>query len=194
MLNRLLLTALLAIALVPASAVAKGVTSAQVCGADACTTVDDDSLTPDLMNTGSPTDPPSHASGWYRVRLGIGDGERTFETFTINVVPKAGVIRSDQELGGAEWTEMTAAQQAVYGEATANLAPLPAAKLKGITNPPIRAADQAPPTAPATEDDGGGFPWALVIIASAIAALGVAMWALGLARRRRAQSDYARPA
>ena len=194
MLIRPLLTALLAgiaLALIPATAAAKGVTSATVCGANDCTDVDDSSLGPALMEGGSPTDPPWHASGWYRVRLGIGDGERTFEHFTINVLPQAGLIRSSQELGGAEWTLMSSAQQAIYRAATAGLEPMPAAKLKGLHNPSIPAANQAPAAAPAPGDDGDSFPW--VIIVGALAALGIAAWALGLARRP-SRTDSVEPA
>ena len=80
MVTRSLLIALLGLALLPVSASAKGVTSAQVCGADECISVDDDALGPALLDSGGGANPPANGAAWYRVRLGIGENGKTFDT------------------------------------------------------------------------------------------------------------------
>ena len=186
--------AVAALALIPGTAAAKGLEKATVCGADHCAAVDEDNLTAALLEGGSPSDPPPHAQGWYRVRLALGDGRpggRVFETFTINVLPQSGYIRSRQELGGSLWTDMSAEQQAVYQEATRYITPLPADDLKGLTNPKLPASNAAPPAALADDDEqvSSGFPWLIVV--GGVAGLGAATWALVLARRRPPRSDSA---
>jgi hypothetical protein len=180
--------AVAALALVPGTAAAKGLEKATVCGADHCISVDDDNLTPALLEGGSPSGPPPQAQGWYRVQLALGDGRpggRVFETFRINVLPQAGYIRSRQEFGGSLWSEMSAEQRAIYREVTRYITPLPADELKGLTNPKLPAANAAPPTPPADDEQGGtGFPWLIVV--GGLAALGAVAWARALARRRPA--------
>jgi hypothetical protein len=184
--------AIVVLALTPGAAAAKGVEQATVCGADHCVSVEDDDLTPALLEGGSPADPPSQPQGWYRVRLAIGEGRpggRVFEHFTINVLPQSGHIRSRQQFGGSLWSDMSPEQQAIYRNLTRDLEPLPGDELKGLTNPKLPAANVAPPTLPAEDEEGSsGFPW--VILVGGLAALGAVTWAaLALARRRPARSD-----
>lgn len=201
MLARLLLlasAAIAALALTAGTAAAKGVEAATVCGADKCVDVGGDDITPALLEGGSPSDPPSNAHGWYRVRLEIGDGRpggRVYETWTINVLPQSGYIRSRDGYGGSTWSDMSADQQAIYTSLTAGLEPLPAADLEGIPKrrPPAtpNPAPASPSPGPATDDDGGSaWPWLIALVAGALAA----SYAIRLARRRPARSDSARPA
>jgi MYXO-CTERM domain-containing protein len=178
-------TAIVALSLMTAVAAGKEVQSATVCGSTDCASVDHDQLSGALLSGGSPSDPPPKAEAWYRVRLVIGAGGEVEDAWTINVLPKSGYIRSRDQFGGSIWSDMSAQQQAIYRRLTADLDPLPAERLTGISNPKLPAADPAPP-APAepAEKDEGSSPTPWLIAAGALAALAVA----ALVRRIRRRS------
>lgn len=171
-------------------AAAKGIERATICGIDACVTADQDDIGSTWLGDGSPRPSPSKAQPWYRAKLEMGDGRpggRIFETFTVDVVLEADAIRSRDELGGSTWSSMSGAQRAVYRRLTAGLRPFPADQLKGVSNPSVPAANQAPPEPPAAPaEDDNGFPWLIVL--GGVAALAAIALAFGLARRQ-ARSD-----
>ena len=184
--HRLLIafTVVLAFALAPQAA-AKGIEGATVCGTDGCASANRDDLGPALMG-GTPTMPPTQAGPWYRAELELGDGRpggRVFETFTVNVVPKSGYIRSRDGYGGSTWSDMSSAQQAIYLRLTNSLKPFPPSELKGVAEPEPASAATSPP-APVADGGDDLLPWALIAAAGVV--LAAALWALGLARRRRA--------
>jgi len=176
----------LALALAPQAA-AKGIEGAHVCGVDTCASADRDDLGPALMG-GTPAMPPTEAAPWYRAKLELGDGRpggRVFETFTISVLPQTGYIRQRDGHGGWSWSEMSAAQQAIYLQLTRDLEPFPATELKGIAEPEPAQATAASPGPGAQNEAGGGsgaLPW--VIIGAAVAALAAA----GMLQRTRRRS------
>lgn len=175
--------AALALALAP-QAVAKGVDGATVCGVDTCASADRDDLGPELMG-GTPAMPPTEAAPWYRATLEMGDGRpggRVYDTFKVNVLPQAGLIRGRDGYGGSLWRKMSSQQQAIYRRLTSGIAPFPAQRLKGVAEP--EPASGATSSATASADGDDSMPW--VLIGAAAAALAAALWALGLARRRRA--------
>ncbi len=193
MLNRLFVAsvAVLGLALVP-QAGAKGLEKATVCGGDECVSADQDDLTPALIGGGYSSGPPSEAEPWYRARLALGDGRpggRTFETFTIVVLPDAGYIRSGDGYAGTMWTTMSGAQRAIYRRLTKGLTPLPAADLKGIPAPQPSAGDEPVPRDPAPADpapaDDGAGAWTWLVVAAAFATL---IGAAALVRRGRRRS------
>jgi LPXTG-motif cell wall-anchored protein len=176
--------AAVALSLMTAVAAAKEVRSATVCGPTDCVSVDDDQRSEALVAGGSPSGPPPKAEAWYRVRLVIG-GEGAHASFTVNVLPKSGYIRSRDQFGGSVWTYMDAQQQATYRRLTADLDPFPAERLQGISNPKLPAASppSPAPAQPADEDEGSSpTPW--LIVAGALAALAGA----ALVRRIRRRS------
>ena len=181
MLNRLLIafTTVLALTLAPHAA-AKGIDGATVCGVDACASADRGDLGPELMG-GTPTMPPTEGGPWYRAELELGDGRpggRVYETFRMRVLPESGYIRQRDGYGGWSWSEMSSGQQAIYLSLTSGIESFPAEELKGVAAP-----EPAPPHSPST-DGGDSLPW--ILIGAAVAALAAALWALGIARRRRA--------
>jgi MYXO-CTERM domain-containing protein len=188
MLTRSLLiasAAVVSVSLMTAAAAAKEVESATVCGPTDCTTVDDDQRSEALLSSGGVGGPPETAEPWYRVRLGIGARGEVHDTFTINVLPKSGYVRSRDGFGGALWTVMTGEERAIYQRITAGIDPFPAKQLKGISNPKLPAANRASPAPaqPADEDEGSSAtPW--LIAAGALAALAGA----ALVRRIRRRS------
>jgi hypothetical protein len=193
MLNRLFVAsvAVLALALVP-QAGAKGIEKATVCGVDECVDADRDDLGPALLGGGYSSGPPAQAEPWYRARLRMGDGRpggRIFETFTINVLPETGYIRSPDEYGGSMWTTMSNAQRTIYRRLTGGLAPLPAAELKGIPAPQPSPADEPIPRDPAPADpapaDDGAGAWTWLVAAFALTTL---IGAAAFVRRGRRRS------
>jgi hypothetical protein len=196
MLTRSLLIAsavVVALSLITAVAAAKGVESATVCGATDCASVDDDRLSEELIFGASPSDPPPKAEAWYRVRLEmVGGGGEAHDALTINVLPKSGYIRSRDQIGGSLWSDMSARQQAIYRRLTAGIDPLPADRLKDISNPKLPAANGTPPAParPAVEDEGSSpAPW--LIAAGALAALAGAALLLRRVRSRSAPAGAA---
>src|SRR5215216_838332 len=74
---------------------AKGVQQATVCGANGCRDIADRSQLSALLEGGNPAPPPSTATGWYRVSVGVGEpghgGVR--DRFTIAVLPDQQLLR-----------------------------------------------------------------------------------------------------
>jgi hypothetical protein len=172
--------ALVALALLPASAAAKEVVKAEVCGADDCVTLGP-AAAANLTDGGPPTDPPKAASPFYTAELTVrGDGEETF-TWKTAFVPNGGLLRGDD----GTWMDAPVQTENAFKRAARGLEAFPASEL-GPLPPPTEAQVSEvvrPPADPAPVDDGNST-WL-------IAALGlgglVATWALALyVRRRRA--------
>ncbi len=163
------------------AAEAKELVSAKVCGASDCRTVEDREALGALAEGGPPTGPPA-ASGFYQVDLtGRGDGE--LFTFTVVLVPDAGVMRGGTEAEGYTWMPVSATAVREFRRMTRGLEPFPEAKLAGLdVRPPEARVDEVvlPPAEP--ESSGGGAPvWPWIVLG--LAALG--LLAFGVTRLRR---------
>jgi hypothetical protein len=180
--KRLTLCLALALPLALASAAeAKELVSAKVCGASDCRTVEDREALAALSEGGGPTEPPK-ASAFYQVDLtGRGDGERF--TFTVVIVPEAGLMRGGTEAEGYTWMPVSPDAVREFRQMTRGLEPFPAAKLAGLDVRPPEARVDEVVLPPAEPDAGGGgapvWPW----IAFGLPAL--ALLALAAARLRR---------
>ena len=177
----LLTTALLLLAL-PATAAAKEVESAQVCGATQCRDVDDHDLAMGIISSGDPTPPPKDPVGWYRVKV-VFSAENERHTFTLAAVPSTNHMRTYDEVAGRYvWMEMAGEATDAYREVTAGLSPRPASTLRGLDQkPPEVIVDEVvEPPAPAADE---GFPWEWAAGGTAAALL--AGTALMTWRRRR---------
>ena len=86
--------AILALALLPASASAKEVVKAQVCGAGDCVDVSR-TLAMDLMDGGPPTDPPKEAAPFFTARLWVKVDDGKTQRFDTAFVPRYGLMRGD---------------------------------------------------------------------------------------------------
>jgi hypothetical protein len=191
--KRLTLCLALVLPLVLAGAAeAKKLVSAKVCGASGCRTVDDrDSLTA-LAEGGPPTGPPK-ASGFYQVDLtGRGDGERF--TFTVAIVPEAGLMRGGTEAEGYTWMPVSADAVRQFRRMTRGIEPFPAAKLAGLdVRPPEARVDEVvlPPEEPGS--GGGGAPvWPWIVFG--LPALGLVGLAIARLRRPRPSPGPPEPA
>ena len=96
--TRLTLCLTIVLTLVLAAPVAaKEVVAAKVCGASGCREVEDKKSLLALHEGGSPTDPPGNASAFYRAEMEVrGEGRESF-TFEIALVPRARLIRANDD-------------------------------------------------------------------------------------------------
>ena len=173
--------ALLAVALLalPATASAKGVMGATVCGASGCTAVKDPDQLVYFAEGGDPVEPPAQAAEWYRATLTIGAEGGAQERFSIALVPDLRLIRGfDEQTDLYTWMPVSEEAASAYRKVAAGLEPFPAASLKGVE------ATAAPTSPPPSGDDAGGLPgWALPAALVALASAGLALVLL----RARAQ-------
>jgi MYXO-CTERM domain-containing protein len=185
--------AIVALALAATPAAAKEVRSVTVCGPADCASVDDHERLEALMTGGSPSDPPSKPEPWYRAEIEIGGDGGAHESFTINVLPSTGYIRSRDEIGGSVWTEMSAGQQAIYERLTAAMKPFAASGLPGIPkrdhSPAAPQPEPAPSHEPApsqpAEAGSSAAPW--LVAGGALAVLVL----VAVIRHRRRHSEPA---
>jgi len=159
----LALGAVAALALVAApAATAKEISKAEVCGPDACTTVDDHSALAVIAQGGPPREPPVAAS-YYEVRLTVTEGDEEFH-WGFTAVPGAGAARADD----GTWMEMPAEATALVEKYAGSQKPFPAAALVGAAPPPD------PRPSPAADPDSGSLLWPEgIVIALALAAGGI---------------------
>ena len=99
------LLVILAGLLVPAGAAAKGISAAEVSGADRCARVTDDRLALELGAGGPPASGPPRGLPWYRTTLTVtvrdpnaldaADRERFAQRLTVAAVPRARLLRGE---------------------------------------------------------------------------------------------------
>jgi hypothetical protein len=135
---------------IPATAVAKEIKQANVCGASACTTVKDRTLLESLVTDGGVTAAPP-AGAFYRVTIVLDTGDGHSQDFTTVMVPGRDAIQGED----GTWMDLPAATKAALLTAAGDLAPLPASKLTGAASAPAPRPAAAPPAPP----DDGGLSW-----------------------------------
>ncbi len=176
---RSLLPVLIAVALVaalPAGAPAKGISSAEICGAAGCRDVDEAQYHA-LFAEGAPTGPPAAAAPFVRVRFTIEHGpDAGGVTDAYDYVPSLGITRPVVPATNGDWFKLSVTSRMALDDVVRGVAPLSAARLTGI---PL-------PVAPAGAD--GGAPW-WAIAGAALAGL----VALALLARYATSSLNARP-
>jgi hypothetical protein len=185
--------ALLALA-VPASASAKGVERADVCGASGCSSVDDEQTRYALLGGGEGIDPPKPGP-FYRVRVVMREGE-TRHRFNEDWLPSEHAIRVRGENGEPVWMRVLPETERALERATAGTTPYPASRI-GDMGEPIRPTVDSVfcPACRTSSDDGGGFPWWIAIVAGGAAALlAVSGRFYSTRRRAAARPSGARPA
>jgi hypothetical protein len=158
-----------ALALVPASAAAKEVTSARACDADACNAITDRS-TLRAMEEGAPTDPPAAPAPFHRVRMTVKVPGEKDHTYTMVYVPSQALMRFGDASVGYEWLAATPRARRAFERLVRGLEPLPARRLRGAgVEEPTAQVHKVVPGASFQEEDGGGFPWLLLAVPGAIA-------------------------
>jgi hypothetical protein len=162
-----------ALALAPAAG-AKEIKEAQICGADGCTTVNDEGDRALLVSGGPPRTPPT-AAPFYAVRITMDEGGEQAGRFEAAAVPRKGALRG----GDGTWMQMPAVMARVVERYAAGHRPYPAARLAGA----------APAAPPAESSAGEGVLWPEGALL-ALALLGAA----GVLARRAARRGRLGPA
>jgi hypothetical protein len=176
--------ALAALALLPASASAKEVVKAQVCGAGDCVDVSR-AIAVDLMDGGPPADPPKEAAPFLTARLWISIGDGKTERFDTAFVPRYGLMRGDD----GTWMDAPVQTETAFKRGARGLTASPASDL-GPLPAPTAEPIPAPVQDPAPVDDGSST-W---LIAGLGIAGALATWALVLYVRRRRGTEGSSPA
>jgi hypothetical protein len=169
--------AIVALALLPASASAKEVVKAQVCGAGGCVSVSHP-IAMDLMDGGPPTDPPKEAAPFFTARLWIKVDDGKTQRFDTAFVPRYGLMRGDD----GTWMDAPAQTEAAFKRGARSLEASPASDL-GPLPAPTAEPIAAPAKDPAPVDDGGSSAWPIALLAAG----GVVAMTVVLLRRRGAE-------
>jgi hypothetical protein len=178
-----------ALALLPATASAKEVVKAQVCGADGCRTVGQ-AIAMDLMDGGPPTDPPKAAAPFFVSKLTMRVEDGTLHTFETAFVPRYGLMRGDD----GTWMEAPIQAEVAFKRGASGVgAAFPADKLDlSRPGPPQAQVSEIvrAPADPAPVQDGGTPLWPFALLALGVVA---ATTALVLRRRGSAGTSPAAP-
>jgi hypothetical protein len=153
---------LVVLALLPASAHAKELTSARACDPDGCRTITD-RATLRGMEEGQPTTAPERAAPFHRIRMTVKVEGAEELAYTMVFVPSAGLLRFGSERDGYEWLAPTPRSLSGFKRLTRGLEPLPAATLRDAGEEPPQAKVHEVVLPPAAADDGG-VPWAILLI------------------------------
>lgn len=168
--------AILALALLPASASAKEVVKAQVCGAGDCVDVSR-TLAMDLMDGGPPTDPPKEAAPFFTARLWVKVDDGKTQRFDTAFVPRYGLMRGDD----GTWMDAPVQTEAAFKRAARGLEASPASDLGPLPAPTAEPVP-APAQDPAPVDDGSPlWPTAFLGLVAAVATSALVLYV----RRRR---------
>jgi hypothetical protein len=179
--------ALAALALLPASASAKEIVKAHVCGADGCVTVGR-AIAMDLADGGPPSDPPKAAAPFYTAELTMREGDKDF-TFKTTFVPDGGLMRGDD----GQWMDAPIQTENAFKRAARGLEAFPAGELGPLPTPTHAQVVEVvrPPADPAPVSDDGSSTWLIGFLGLAGA---VATCALVVQVRRRRAAQGTPPA
>jgi hypothetical protein len=171
-----LLASLVVLAAAPAWA--KEIKEVNVCGKSDCMRLTGRKAMVFFDDDGMPTSPPK-AGPFYTVEFVATDGKHETR-WTVDYVPSAGVIRSDDDFGNDVWTTVNLSP--AVEKVTAGLEPLPASKLiDAASKAGASGSSDATTTSKhvggtAIADDAGA-PWAAIaIVLFVVAALGVSTY------------------
>jgi hypothetical protein len=191
MLRRLphaLALALAALTLFAATASAKRIVRAEVCGADACTTLRGAAMM-DIVDGGPPASPPRAAAPFYEARVTVEVGKGQRDTWTTRFVPAYGLLRGSD----GTWMDAPVQTEVAFKRAARGLgAAFAAGKLGALGSAPAARVVEVvrPPADPAPVDDGDST-WliAAVGLAALLSVSGLTLFA----RRRAGRSSPAAP-
>jgi hypothetical protein len=165
--------AALALAAAPA-AVAKEIKQVQVCGPDACRTVDDENARMTIVDGGPPRTPPTAAPYW-DVRVTMAEGEEE-HTWGFAAVPSKEAARADD----GTWMAMPREVTTLVKEYSRGIESFPPSELLGWAPP-----RKEPQPAPVGDADSALWPEGVII---AVLALGGAVAVVRFSGRFRPAS------
>jgi hypothetical protein len=184
------------------AAVAKEITKVEVCGQGACNVLapgdgpPGDGITQrdllELTEVVGPADPPTAASGWFRVRVTIEHHGADASSWTNAWVPSARLLSARDETGkGYTWFTVPRDTALSFRKVTRMLDPLPAATLRGLAKLPPRVDSVI--AAPGQPARGDGAPWGWIALAVALACLMAIGWATAPGVRAGRAASARRP-
>jgi hypothetical protein len=182
------------IALVPTTAHAKELAGARACDDDGCRTITDRS-TLRAMEGGAPTSAPATGAPFHRVRMTVKVPGDKDHSYTMVYVPAQGLMRFPGQFGDYDWLAATPRAKRALDRLVRGLEPLPARRLGGVgEKEPTAQVHKVVPAPAAGDDDGGGFPWTLLLIPAglALAAAGARRVTKSRAARTGAHGPLAR--
>lgn len=180
---RPLTAALILLGLLPAAAHAKGLDSAEVCGASSCRTIRDARKLEALFGGGRQVNPPRPAP-FYVLEMRILRGPGSVDAGPVlTYVPAARALRRASVRGRALWQRLDPEQLNLYREVTEGLLPLPAHLVDRAQRLPDAAGRVGPPESRTVPVLATGT-WPITGIASGAAAVAMIF---ALRRRRRTQ-------
>jgi hypothetical protein len=175
---------------VAASAEAKEVLSATVCGANGCETSRDRGLIAGLAEGGDPVDPPNEAAPFFRVRLTVGEENgKVMDRFWTHFMPKGELIRGSDGTWMPAGDAYTGALKKIVNPSMEAYPASGLAKLLAGDRPAptyqAQVSEVLEPPQPPSAADGGGITAATIglLVAGALAVAGVVL--LAVRRRRR---------
>jgi hypothetical protein len=163
------------VVLVAAPAWAKEIKEVNVCGKSDCTRLTGRKAMGFFNDDGMPTSAPK-AGPFYTVEFVATDGKHETR-WTVDYVPSAGVIRSDDDFGNDMWTTINPSP--AIEKVTAGLEPLPASKLVDAASKAGASGSSGATTiskqvgSTAIADDAGAPSAPIAIVVFVVAALGV---------------------
>jgi hypothetical protein len=180
--------ALAAVALFAATASAKRIVRAEVCGADACTTVHGAAMM-DIVDGGPPTSPPREPAPFYEARVTVEVDKGQRDTWTTAFVPASGLLRGSD----GTWMDAPTQTEVAFKRAARGLGgAFPASRLGPLGSAPRpRVVEVVRPPADRAPVDGGGSTWVIAAVGLAALVSGCAL--ARFARRRAGRSSPAAP-
>ena len=132
----LVLTACVALTILPITAGAKAIAGVEICGADGCHPVDDAAFHAYLAD-GRPVQAPVAAAPFVTVRVSHAAPGVAAHTDQFTYLPSRGLVRAQ---GAPQWTKLYPRRRGEIDAIVAPVKPLPAAQLAGVVQPPAHAA------------------------------------------------------
>jgi hypothetical protein len=129
-----------ALALAPATGLAKGVGQAEVCGSAGCQAVTGNDSGA-LMAAGSSAGPPSGPAPFYTINIRVPDGPDVVRRFTYDYLPSRGLTHARSQAAGNAWVKLFPRFRAALDDVVRGIEPRPASELLGVPSP---ASDDGP--------------------------------------------------
>lgn len=129
-----------ALAIAPATGLAKGIGEAEVCGSAGCQAVTGNDSEA-LMAAGSSAGPPSGPAPFYTINIRVPDGPDVVRRMTYDYLPNHGLTHARSQASGNAWVKLFPSARAALDTVVLGIEPRAASELRGVPSP---APDDGP--------------------------------------------------